>query len=120
MSLERILSECCIARQRVGDILQRLNDDATMFQDRITGILDAYLTNVSNKLNEVMKVLAIIATIFMPLTFIAGIYGMNFNPDVSPLNMPELRWKYGYPAAITAMALAALGMIWYFKRKKWF
>jgi magnesium transporter len=71
-------------------------------------------------MNEVMKVLTIIATIFMPLSFIAGIYGMNFNPDVSPFNMPELNWKYGYPALIALMALVAVGMIRYFKKKKWF
>jgi magnesium transporter len=71
-------------------------------------------------MNEVMKVLTVIATIFIPLTFIAGIYGMNFNTAVSPLNMPELNWKYGYPASIAAMALVASGMIWYFKKNKWF
>lgn len=95
-------------------------DTVETFRDIISGMLETYLSSMSNRMNEVMKVLTIIATIFMPLTFIAGIYGMNFNTAASPLNMPELNWKYGYPAAIAAMALVALGMIWYFKKKKWF
>ena len=95
-------------------------DTVETFRDLISGMLETYLSSMSNKMNEVMKVLTIIATIFMPLTFIAGIYGMNFNPDVSPFNMPELNWKYGYPASIAVMALVALGMVRYFKKKKWF
>ena len=95
-------------------------DTVETFRDVISGMLETYLSSMSNRMNEVMKVLTIIATIFMPLTFIAGIYGMNFNTAASSLNMPELNWKYGYPASIGAMALAALGMIWYFKKKKWF
>jgi magnesium transporter len=95
-------------------------DTVETFRDLISGMLETYLSSMSNRMNEVMKVLTIIATIFMPLTFIAGIYGMNFSPDVSPFNMPELHWQYGYPAVIAAMGLVALGMIWYFKKKKWF
>lgn len=95
-------------------------DTVETFRDLISGMLETYLSSMSNRMNEVMKVLTVIATLFMPLTFIAGIYGMNFNTAVSPLNMPELNWKYGYPAALAAMALTALGMIWYFKKKKWF
>jgi magnesium transporter len=78
------------------------------------------MSGLSNKMNEVMKVLTIIATIFIPLTFVAGIYGMNFNTDLSPLNMPELNWYYGYPASLAVMILMALLMIYYFKRKSWF
>jgi magnesium transporter len=66
-----------------------------------------------------MKVLTIIATIFIPLTFIAGIYGMNFDPDVSPFNMPELNWYYGYPLTLFLMAVLSGFMLWYFKRKGW-
>jgi magnesium transporter len=71
-------------------------DTIETFRDLASGMFDTYLSSVSNRMNEVMKVLTIIATIFIPLTFIAGIYGMNFNPEVSLLNMPELNWKYGY------------------------
>jgi magnesium transporter len=66
-----------------------------------------------------MKVLTIIATIFIPLTFIAGIYGMNFNSDQSPWNMPELNWYWGYPLALFAMAVVAVLMVMYFKRRRW-
>lgn len=95
-------------------------DTIETFRDTVSGLLDIYLSSVSNRMNEVMKVLTIIATIFIPLTFIAGIYGMNFNPAVSPFNMPELNWRYGYIFAWAIMLITALGMIVYFKRKKWF
>jgi magnesium transporter len=94
-------------------------DTIEIFRDIISGMFDTYLANVSNKMNEVMKVLTIIATIFIPLTFIAGIYGMNFNPEVSIFNMPELNFRYGYLISIGAMILLAFGMILFFKRKKW-
>jgi len=86
----------------------------------IAGMIDIYLSSVSNRLNEVMKVLTIIATIFIPLTFIVGVYGMNFDPDTSPLNMPELRWYWGYPAIMLVMTTIGVVMLSYFKRKKWF
>lgn len=95
-------------------------DTIETFRDIISGMLDIYLSSVSNRMNEVMKVLTIFAAIFIPLTFIAGIYGMNFNAAASPLNMPELSWYYGYPFALGLMAATAGGMLVYFKRKKWF
>lgn len=88
-------------------------DTVETYRDMITGLLDLYLTAVSNKMNEVMKVLTIIATIFIPLTFIAGIYGMNFE------NMPELGWKNAYYIVMAIMLLIAIGMLYYFRRKKW-
>ena len=94
-------------------------DTIETYRDIVSGMVDTYLSSISNRMNEVMKVLTIIATIFIPLTFIAGIYGMNFNPDASPWNMPELNWGFGYLAAIGVMVLVVLGMIFYFKRKKW-
>jgi magnesium transporter len=66
-----------------------------------------------------MKVLTIFAAIFIPLTFIAGVYGMNFNSAAGPLNMPELNWRYGYPFALGLMAAVALLLLYFFKRKKW-
>lgn len=94
-------------------------DTVENFRDMVAGMLDIYLSSLSNKMNEVMKVLTIIATIFIPLTFIAGIYGMNFSPDSSPWNMPELHWYFGYPTAVLLMVVVGVVMILYFKRKKW-
>ncbi len=89
-------------------------DTVETLRDTISGMLDIYLSSVSNRMNEVMKVLTIIATIFIPLTFVAGIYGMNFT------NMPETKWSFGYFWALSIMALVAGAMIMYFRRKKWF
>jgi magnesium transporter len=83
------------------------------FRDIVSGMLEMYLTTISNKTNEVMKILTIMATIFIPLTFIAGVYGMNFQ------HMPELHWKWGYALAWAAMLSVAGVMIAYFRRKKW-
>ncbi|MFX0117271.1 MAG: magnesium/cobalt transporter CorA, partial [Candidatus Hodarchaeota archaeon] len=84
------------------------------FRDMVSGMLDIYLSSVSNKMNEIMKVLTIIATIFIPLTFIAGLYGMNFK------YMPELEWQLGYPMVWIAMIAITLVMSAYFRRKGWF
>ncbi|MDY6958706.1 MAG: magnesium/cobalt transporter CorA [Halobacteriota archaeon] len=88
-------------------------DTIETFRDVISGMLDTYLSVVSNKMNEVMKVLTIIATIFIPLTFIAGIYGMNFE------YMPELGWYWGYFTVWFVMAIVAVLMVYYFRRKGW-
>jgi magnesium transporter len=90
------------------------------YRDLAAGMLDVYLSSVSNRMNEVMKVLTIISTIFIPLNFIAGIYGMNYNPEASPLNMPELNWYFGYPFALALMATVAGLLVLYFRRKRWF
>jgi magnesium transporter len=82
-------------------------------RDMLSGLLDLYLSTVSNKMNAVMKVLTIIATIFIPLTFIAGIYGMNFE------FMPELHWHWGYPIALLIMLAAGVIMLLFFRKKKW-
>ncbi len=94
-------------------------DTIETYRDMVSGMLDTYLSSISNRMNEVMKVLTIIATIFIPLTFIAGVYGMNFNPEASPYNMPELAWYWGYPAVWLVMAVVAVLMLAYFKNKKW-
>lgn len=88
-------------------------DTVETYRDMVSGLQDLYLSSVSNKMNEVMKVLTIIATIFIPLTFIAGVYGMNFK------FMPELKWKIGYFLIWGIMVVIALVMVLYFKRKKW-
>jgi magnesium transporter len=89
------------------------------YRDMASGLMDLYLSSVSNRMNEIMKVLTIIATIFIPLTFIAGIYGMNFNTDASPLNMPELKWRYGYPAVWILMLAIGGVMLLFFRRVGW-
>ncbi len=88
-------------------------DTVETFRDMISGMLDVYLSSISNRMNEVMKVLTIIATIFIPLTFLAGVYGMNFR------YMPELEWRWGYFAVLFLMAIICIGMVIYFRKKKW-
>ena len=80
---------------------------------------DLYLSALSNRMNEIMRVLTVIATIFMPLSFVAGLYGMNFDTQASPWNMPELHWRYGYPLALATMAAVAFGMLLFFRRRGW-
>jgi magnesium transporter len=89
-------------------------DTVESYRDLLSSLLDLYLSSVSFRMNEVMKVLTIIATIFIPITFVAGIYGMNFR------HMPELEWRWGYAAAWGLMAAITITMLYYFKRKKWF
>ena len=88
-------------------------DTIETLRDILSGMLDVYLSSVSNRMNEVMKVLTIIATIFIPLTFLAGIYGMNFK------YMPELEWRWGYFAVLLVMVVIVGGMLVYFKKKEW-
>lgn len=80
---------------------------------------DIYQNIMSNKMNDIIRILTIISTILMPLTFIAGLYGMNFDITDSPWNMPELRHPYGYPITLILMIVIALGMVWFFKKKDW-
>ena len=94
-------------------------DVAETFRDVASDIRDLYFTKLSQRTNEVMKLLTIISTIFMPLSFIAGVYGMNFNSEASPYNMPETQWRFGYPVVIVMMASIASLMMGYFYRKGW-
>ncbi|MCD4845048.1 MAG: magnesium/cobalt transporter CorA [Methanosarcinales archaeon] len=89
-------------------------DTIEIFHDMLSGLLDLYISSVSNKMNEIMKVLTIIATIFIPLTFIAGVYGMNFK------YMPILEWRYGYPMVLLVMLIIGVGMIIYTRKREWF
>ncbi len=99
----------------------QLLDLLESYREMTTSLLDLYLSSVSFRLNETMRVLTVIATIFIPLTFVAGVYGMNFgNKSDSPWAMPELNWYYGYPLLWGVMLGIAFGMIYYFKRKNWF
>jgi magnesium transporter len=97
----------------------QLIDMIETYREICSGLVDIHLSSVSNRMNEVMKVLTIIATIFIPLTFIVGIYGMNFDPAAGPLSMPELGWRYGYPAVLILMAIIAIGLMLWFRSKGW-
>lgn len=99
-------------RDIYGHTIQVMDTVETL-RDIISGMLDIYLSSASNRMNEIMKMLTIIATIFIPLTFITGIYGMNFQ------NMPEIKWVWGYPVVVSIMVAIGIGMLIYFKRKKW-
>jgi magnesium transporter len=88
-------------------------DTIETFRDMLSSILDIYLLSISNRMNEIMKVLTVIATVFMPLTFLAGVYGMNFK------YMPELEWHWGYFFIWGIMLAIAIVMLIYFRRKKW-
>ncbi|MCF6158976.1 MAG: magnesium/cobalt transporter CorA, partial [wastewater metagenome] len=88
-------------------------DTLETFREMVAGMLEIYLSSISNRLNAVIKVLTMIATIFMPLTFIAGIYGMNFK------HMPGLEWRWGYPLILLVMSTIGITMVYYFKKKKW-
>jgi magnesium transporter len=94
-------------------------DTIETYRELASGLIDVYLSAVNNKMNEVMKLLTVVSSIFIPLTFIAGIYGMNFNPDASPWNMPELNWYWGYPFCLGVMFAVALVLIIYFWRRGW-
>lgn len=109
-----ITSSTQIYVRDVYDHIIQAIDNTETFRELLSGLMDIYLSSISNKLNEVMKVLTIISTIFIPLTFISSIYGMNFK------FMPELGWKLGYGAVMLEMTIIAIGMVMYFKRKKWF
>lgn len=98
----------------VYDHITQIIDITETLRDMLSEMLDVYLSVLSNRINEVMKVLTIITTIFIPLSFIAGIYGMNFK------HMPELDWSWGYPATLMVMFFIGFLMLAYFKRKRWF
>jgi len=115
-----IRSETKIYIRDVYDHTIQVIDSIENYREMVYSLYDMHMSGLSNKMNEVMKVLTIIATIFIPLTFIAGIYGMNFNTETSPMNMPELSWYYGYPASLALMGVMALLMIFYFRKKNWF
>jgi magnesium transporter len=101
------------------DHIIQVIDMVETYRELSSGLMDTYMSSVGNRMNEIMKVLGVFATIFIPLTFIAGVYGMNFNPDASPWNMPELNWKYGYPVCLTVMLIMAMGMLFYFRSRGW-
>ena len=115
-----LISDQEIAYYRnVFDHMVRAAELAESYRDAMTSLLDAYMSMSANRMNEVMKVLTMFSTFFLPLSFIAGVYGMNFDTTISPFNMPELKWVYGYPFALGLMALVGIGLFVYFRNKKW-
>jgi magnesium transporter len=108
-----IAQETMIYLRDLHDHIIQVIDTVETLRDMTSGMLDIYLSSVSNRLNEVMKVLTIIATIFIPLTFIVGIYGMNFH------HMPEIPWRWGYAMVWAVMLTVSLGMLAYFRRRRW-
>jgi magnesium transporter len=110
---ELIRDETRIFLRDLYDHTIHVIDTVETLRDIVAGMLEVYLSSVSNKLNQVMKVLTVMSSIFIPLTFVAGVYGMNFQ------YMPELQWHYGYPAIMGGMLVVALGLLWLFYRKEW-
>jgi magnesium transporter len=102
----------------VHDHTVQLIDIIETYREIASGLVDAYLSSQSTRLNEVMKFLTILSTVFLPLTFVTGLYGMNFD-TASPWNMPELGWRFGYPFALLIMAGAAVGLLYLFWRRGW-
>jgi magnesium transporter len=102
-----------------ADHAMQVVDVTETYRELAGSFVEVYLSSVNNRTNEIMRVLTIVATIFIPLTFIAGVYGMNFDPEVSPWNMPELNWYLGYPLSLLIMLAVALGLVAWFHRKGW-
>ncbi len=122
--LDRLESELIhgYSRPYIRDLYEhtvQVIDTVETFRDMVSGLLDIYLSSVSNRMNEVMKVLTIIATIFIPLGFLAGVYGMNFDTSVSSFNLPELGLRYGYIGFWAVVLMIAGGLAWFFRRKHW-
>ena len=101
-----------------NDHLAQVIDISASLRDLTTGLMDIYHSSLSFRTNEIVRVLTLVSTFFMPLTFLAGVYGMNFHP-VSPYNMPELDWRYGYLAFWAVSLMICAGMFLFFRRKKW-
>lgn len=112
VSTRLFLRDCYDHVLQVLDVLEN-------YRELVAGLMETYLSSQSNHLNEIMKVLTIISTIFIPLSFIAGVYGMNFKTEVSPWNMPELSWLWGYPFSLLLMTAVALSLLVFFRRKGW-
>jgi magnesium transporter len=114
---EEIPPEAIPFYRDVYDHFLRIQDITEGYRDLVTSALDAYLSVQSNRMNEVVKTLTLISTVMLPLTFIVGLYGMNFKTEKSAWNMPELGWAYGYPFAIVLMISVTLVILWWFRRK---
>ncbi len=117
--IERVDESLSASFRDCYDHVIQVTDFVEGSRERASELGDLYQTMISEKANQVMKTLTIVATVFIPLTFLCGLYGMNFDPEVSPYNMPELKWRYGYIALWGVMTATLLAMLWFFKRKGW-
>ena len=106
------LRDCYDHTTQIIDIIES-------YRDLTAGLMDLYLSSLGFRTNEIMRVLTIVSVLFIPLTFFAGVYGMNFKTEVSKWNMPELSWQYGYPFFWTVCLSTLVFMLAFFKRKKW-
>lgn len=114
-----VTSETRLHLRDCYDHTAQLIDLIETYRELGADLTDVYLSSVSNRTNEIMRVLTVIATIFIPLTFIAGVYGMNFNPEASFWNMPELNWPWGYPLVLALMIAVAVAQLIFFHRRGW-
>jgi magnesium transporter len=117
--IDHITDETRLYLRDCYDHAVRIIDVVETYREMASDLTNLYLSSISNRMNEIMKVLTVISTLFIPLTFIVGIYGMNFHTDESPWNMPELKWYYGYPLCMGLMAAISLGQLVFFFRKGW-
>ncbi len=119
-SSEFISPEVQVYLRDCYDHVIQVLDIVETYRELVSSLMDVYLSSVSNRMNEVMKLLTVISTIFIPLTFVTGLYGMNFDPEASPFNMPELDWYLGYPFAWAIMLTISISLIMFFWRRGWF
>jgi len=119
-SEDLVSQEVKLYLQDVYDHIVQVVDIIENYREIASSLMDVYLSAINNRMNEVMKLLTVISSIFIPLTFIAGVYGMNFNPASSPFNMPELEWFWGYVLCLGVMALIAGLQIYFFWKRGWF
>jgi magnesium transporter len=117
--IPHISAETRLYLRDVYDHAVRIIDLVETYREVCSDLMDLYLSSISNRMNEIMKVLTVISTLFIPLTFIVGVYGMNFNTSASPWNMRELNWYFGYPLCLTLMATITAGQFMFFKNKGW-
>ncbi|PZO44840.1 MAG: magnesium and cobalt transport protein CorA [Shackletoniella antarctica] len=117
---ELISQEVRVYLQDVYDHIVQVVDIIENYREIASSLMDVYLSSINNRMNEVMKLLTVISSIFIPLTFIAGVYGMNFNTERSPFNMPELDWYWGYVLCLAVMAVIAAAQIYLFWKRGWF
>lgn len=117
---ELISQEVRVYLQDVYDHIVQVVDIIENYREIASSLMDVYLSSINNRMNEVMKLLTVISSIFIPLTFIAGVYGMNFDTEKSPFNMPELGWYWGYVICLVVMAVIAALQIYFFWKRGWF
>jgi magnesium transporter len=117
--IPHISAETRLYLRDVYDHAVRIIDLVETYREVCSDLMDLYLSSISNRMNEIMKVLTVISTIFIPLTFVVGVYGMNFNTAASAWNMPELNWPFGYPLCLALMAVITVVQFIFFRRKGW-